>query len=136
MPAFTYTRLEDGEVVLIGPVILSRTSSFSFSAGGVQHVHISQATSRTVGVTNRRVMIEQGGQSPETQVITNSDVRRIHVQSKPIGAKVEKMETRQGQTMKLELDISPVEEEGLLGLDVPVQEPKRKRITVEVLRQT
>ena len=103
MAEFTYTPLEEGEVVVIGPVTFSSSSSLSFNAGGTQSAQVSQTNRRKVGITNRRVIIEQGGQPQGTQIISNADVKRVYVRREKFGTKVERIETTNSQKVKLNI---------------------------------
>ena len=111
MSAFTHTSLEEGEVMVIGPVIFSSTSSLSFSAGGTQSAQASRTDKRTIGITNRRVIVEQSNQPHETQIVSNMDVKRVYVRREKAATKVEKVETNRGQTVKLDLGgLHPLQE--------------------------
>jgi hypothetical protein len=111
MSAFAHTKLEEGEVVVIGPVTFSSTGSLSFSAGGTQSAQVSQTSERRIGITNQRVIIEQGSKAGETQIISNADVKRVYVRRERLGVKIEKIETKRGQTVKLNIaGLSPQDE--------------------------
>ncbi|MBN2393156.1 MAG: hypothetical protein JXR84_20670 [Anaerolineae bacterium] len=103
MAEFTYTPLEEGEVVVIGPVTFSSSSSLSFNAGGTQSAQVSQTNRRKVGITNRRVIIERGGQPQGTQIISNADIKRVYVRREKFGTKIEQIETTGGQKVKLDI---------------------------------
>ncbi|MBN1889329.1 MAG: hypothetical protein JW850_15145 [Thermoflexales bacterium] len=116
MSAFTYTQLEEGEVVVIGPVTFS--SSVSFSAGsGQQSAQLSRKNERKIGITNRRVIVEQGDQAQGAQIVANADVKRVYVRREKFGTKVEKIETQRGQTVKLDMaGLGPMDEARLFEL--------------------
>ncbi len=117
MSAFTHTTLEEGEVMVIGPVTFSSSSSFSVSAGGAQGAQVSRTNTRTIGITTRRVIVEQGSQPNATQIVANADVKRVYVRREKVGTKIEKVETNRGQTVKLGLGgLRPVEEAGLFEI--------------------
>ena len=103
MAAFAHTKLEAGEMMVVGPVTFSSTGSLSFGAGGKQRAQVGRTSERRVGITNRRVIIEQGGQASETQVIMNADVKRVYVRREKAAVKIEKIETTGGQTVKLNI---------------------------------
>jgi hypothetical protein len=103
MSEFAYTTLEEGEAVAIGPVTFSSSSSLSFNAGGTQSAQVSQTNERKVGITNRRVIVERGGQPHETQIISNADVMRVYVRREKLGTKIERIETTNGQKVKLDI---------------------------------
>ena len=88
---------------MIGPVTFSSSSSLSFNAGGTQSAQVSQTNRRKVGITNRRVIIEQGGQPHGTQIISNADVKRVYVRREKFGIKVERIETNSGEKVKLDI---------------------------------
>ena len=111
MSAFAHTKLEEGEVVVIGPVTFSSTGSLSFSAGGTQSTQVSRTSERRIGITNQRVIIEQGSKAGETQIISNADVKRVYVRRERLGVKIEKIETKRGQTVNLNIaGLSPQDE--------------------------
>ncbi|HNT74505.1 MAG TPA: hypothetical protein PKH77_05760 [Anaerolineae bacterium] len=117
MSAFTFTQLEEGEMLVIGPVAFSSSSSVSFSGGGGQQAQVSRANVRKIGITNRRVIVEQGDQPRDAQVISNAEVTRVYIRRERMGSKVEKIETRQGQTVKLDIaGLKPAEEARLFEI--------------------
>lgn len=126
MSVFRYTKLEEGEMMVIGPVTLSSSSSVSFSAGGSQSAQVSQSSRRKIGITDRRLIIEQDNEPRATRIIPNRDVKRVYVKRKKVRSKIEKIETHQGQTVKLDLPISPREEPRLFDLFPQAEIGERK----------
>ncbi len=89
MSAFPFTQLGEDEVMVIGPVTFSSSSSFSVSSPTGQSAQVKQSNQRIMGVTNRRVIVEQSGQPNATQIIANADVKRVYVKRDKFGAKIE-----------------------------------------------
>ena len=103
MAAFVHTKLEKGEEVVIGPVRFTSSGSFSFSANGVGGAQVQQRSERRIGITDRRVIIEHSGHPERTRIILNEDVRRVYVRREKFGLKIEKIKTRSGETIKLNI---------------------------------
>ena len=111
MSGFQFTLLEDGEVMVIGPVTFSSSSSFSVSGPTGQSAQVGRAKQRIMGITNRRVIVEQSDQPNATQIAANADVKRVYVKRDKFGAKIEKVETTRGQTVELNLGgLKPMQE--------------------------
>jgi len=111
MSAFPFTQLGEDEVMVIGPVTFSSSSSFSVSSPTGQSAQVKQSNQRIMGVTNRRVIVEQSGQPNATQIIANADVKRVYVKRDKFGAKIEKVETSRGQTIELNIGgLNPMQE--------------------------
>lgn len=106
MNGFNQTTLEAGEEIVFGPVTSTKTTSFSGGAGPSQD-SISSTSGRTVGVTNRRVVIEDM-QSPEkSKIIPNDQVQRVSIKRKQKGGQetitISKVETASGAAVKVDL---------------------------------
>ncbi len=116
MSAFMHTSLEEGEVLVIGPVRYSSSSSVSFGGGSGQKTEVSRAKQRTIGITNRRVIVETGNPR-DTLVLYNTDVKRLFLKRDKRGITIKKLETMRGQTVKLDMGgLRPVEEARLFDL--------------------
>jgi hypothetical protein len=117
MSAFPFTQLEEGEVMVIGPVTFSSSSSFSVSGPTGQSAQIGRTKQRVMGITNRRVIVEQSDQPNATQIVANADVKRVHVKRDKFGTKIEKVETNRGQTLELNLGgLNPMQEARLFEI--------------------
>jgi hypothetical protein len=103
MNGFSHTQLEDGEAIVLGVATFSSSGGFSFSFGRAQAGQVSATRTRKVGVTNRRVIIEQVGAPEQTRAIANADVRRVHLKHDKSGGKIAKIETVRNQTFDLDL---------------------------------
>ncbi|MBU0493213.1 MAG: hypothetical protein KKA73_25370 [Chloroflexi bacterium] len=113
MNEFTHTKLQDGEKVVLGIMTFSSSGGFSLRFGNASGGGSATRT-RKVGVTNRRVIVEQVGSPEQTQIVANADVRRVHLKHDKFGAKIEKIETTRNQTLKLDLGgLHPIEESRL-----------------------
>jgi hypothetical protein len=89
MKGFNFTELEAGEELVFGPVTSTKTTSVSGSGGAPgQGGSLSHTSGRTVGVTNRRVIVEDLKSPDRTQIVPNANVQRVFI----------KRQQRQGQS--------------------------------------
>jgi hypothetical protein len=117
MSAFTFAKLDKDETIVFGPVTFSSSSSFSFNAGRAQGVQVNKVNKRTIAITDRRIIIEQGPNPQDNQSIPNKNVKRVYVERGQAGLKVDKVETIHGQTVELDLGgIRPHEEARLFEI--------------------
>ena len=117
MSAFPFTQLEEGEVMVIGPITFSSSSSFSVSGPTGQSAQVGRTKQRVMGVTNRRIIVEQSDQPNATQIVANADVKRVYFKRDKFGGKIEKVETSRGQTVELNIGgLNPIHEARLFEL--------------------
>ncbi len=121
MTGFRFFQLEPGEEILFGPV--TTTKSVSFSSAPVQQPgrpqirpaleqqQVSRTSGQTVGVTNRRVVIEDLNDSSKTRIIPNEQVRRVFVKARQRQGRpsltLEKVATAGGPPLKLNIQGLP-----------------------------
>ena len=116
MGAFKYTELEDGEEMLFGPITSTRTTSFGGGTGPGQSV--SKTSGHTLGVTNRRVIVEDIASPNKTRIVPNEDVQLVFIKRGQRRGQptidLSKVETASGQTIKLNIKGLPAHaEDGL-----------------------
>lgn len=106
--------LEAGEEYVFGPVISTKTTSMSGGAGASQG-SVSRSTSRTVGVTNHRIIIKDEKAPQGSQNIQNSDVRKVFVKKRVKNnvttMTLVKVETASGSVINVDLKGIPSAQE-------------------------
>jgi hypothetical protein len=119
---FKFTELQDGETIVYGPVTFTKTANFSGGAGPAQS-SVSKSSGRTVGVTNRRVIIEDLNAADKTQVYSVADIQRVMVKRKQRHGRqnldLTKVQTTSGQTVKLGIMGLPAQAESGLKETFP-----------------
>lgn len=111
MSAFPFTQLDEGEVMVIGPITFSRSSSFSVSGPTGQRAQVGRTKQRVMGVTNRRIIVEETGKPNATRIVANAEVKRVYFKRDKFGGKIEKVETSRGQTIELNIGgLNPIHE--------------------------
>ena len=122
MSDFIGIELEAGERIVFGPVISTKTSSLSGGAGPSQET-VSRTTGRTVGVTNRRVIIQDAQAPDKTQSVPTEQVQHVFVKHKKLGGQdtitIAKVQTASGTTVKVDLPGIDARQEGLLKETFP-----------------
>ena len=84
MSEFTSVEMQPGEEIVFGPVTSTKTTSFSGGSGPSQG-SISRTVGRTVGVTNRRLVIEDMQDPGKSTVIPNDQVKKVFIKRKKKG---------------------------------------------------
>lgn len=106
MNEFTSVEMQPGEEIVFGPVTSTKTTSFS-GGGGPSQGSISRTVGRTVGVTNRRVIIEDTQDPGKSTVIPNDQVQKVFIKRKKQGEResitITKIETATGSSVKVDL---------------------------------
>jgi hypothetical protein len=106
MNEFTSVQMQPGEEIVFGPVTSTKTTSFS-GGGGPSQGSISRTVGRTVGVTNRRLVIEDLQDPRKAKVIPNDQVQKVFIKRKKKGEResitIAKVETMTGSTVKVDL---------------------------------
>ena len=127
MRGFKFTELEEGEKILFGPITFTQSTSFSSSGGAgpgpaTQH-QVSKTKGSTVGVTDRRVIVEDLESPEKTQITPNEKVQRVFVKRKQQGGRqtlsLSKLQTASGQVVKLNIQGLPGGAEGKLKETFP-----------------
>ena len=115
--SFNFTEIEPGEKVVFGPVTTTKTTSISGSDGLAQS-SMSRTSGRTVGITDRQVIVEDLSSPDKTQIIANADVQRVFVKRKQRGGQTTltlvRVATASGQTVKLDMKGLPGQAEDTL----------------------
>lgn len=139
MSGFEFTELEEGEEVLFGISKSSSSSSSSISVGGEQISGSSDSQARTVGITNRRVIVESLSAPVPLQSIPNEEVRKLTVKRDTFMGKPQlnlaRVETTGGETVDLDLRVGDAEGEARLREVFPnaeiaeeaAEEPPKKK---------
>ncbi len=141
MKGFRFLQLDPDEEILFGPVTTTKSVSFSSTPVqpmqqiGMPHqqrtIHQQQHTTartsgRTVGVTNKRVVIEDLNDSSKTQIIPNDQVRRVFIRSQAFQGQpsltLEKVEALSGPPVKLNIKGLPLQAEADLRETFPQAE--------------
>lgn len=116
------TELEAGEEIVFGPVTFTKTTSLSGGAGPSQG-SVSTTGGRTVGVTNRRIIIEDLKAPERAQIIPNDQVQRVFIKRKQRAGQetlsITKVETAAGGTVKVDLPGISASKEALLKQTFP-----------------
>jgi hypothetical protein len=106
MSEFAGVQMQPGEGIVFGPVTSTKTTSFS-GGGGLSQGSISRTVGRTVGVTNRRLVIEDLQDPGKPLVIPNDQVQKVFIKRKKKGEResitIAKVETMTGSTVKVDL---------------------------------
>lgn len=106
MNKFTSVEMQPGEEIVFGPVTSTKTTSVS-GGGGPSQGSVSRTVGRTVGVTNRRVIIEDTQDPGKSTVIPNDQVQKVFIKRKKKGEResitIAKIETATGSTLKVDL---------------------------------
>jgi len=115
---FTSVQMQPGEEIVFGPVTSTKTTSFS-GGGGPSQGSISHTVGRTVGVTNRRLVIEDLQDPRKAKVIPNDQVQKVFIKRKKKGEResitITKVETMTGSTVKVDLPGIDASREAQLG---------------------
>jgi hypothetical protein len=110
MNKFQFTELEEGEVVVFGPVTFTKTTSFSGGAGP-QQGSVSKTSGHMVGVTNQRVIYEDLEAAEKAKTIQNDEVQKIFIKTKKRKGQetltLEKVQSAAGSSIKLDLQGLP-----------------------------
>ncbi len=118
MNEFTSVQMQPGEEIVFGPVTSTKTTSFS-GGGGPSQGSISHTVGRTVGVTNRRLVIEDLQDPRKAKVIPNDQVQKVFIKRKKKGEResitITKVETMTGSTVKVDLPGIDASREAQLG---------------------
>lgn len=127
MSSSNFTELEAGEELLFGPVTSTKTTSVSGRGGAPgQAGSISFTSGRTVGVTNRRVIVENLESPDKTQVVANADVQRVFVKRRQRQGRssidLVRVQTASGQNLKLGIKGLPAQAETTLQTTFPQAE--------------
>jgi hypothetical protein len=117
MNGFNLTELEAGEEMLFGPVTSVKTTSLSGGAGSSQG-SISKSSGRAVGITNRRIIIEDMQNPDRSQTIPNEQVQRVSIKRKKQGITVARVQAASG-TVKVNLPGVSPQKESLLATTFP-----------------
>ena len=119
---FKFTELQDGERIVYGPVTFTQTANFGGGTGPAQS-NVSKSSGRTVGVTNRRVIVEDLNSADKTKVYDVTDIQRVLVKRKQRHGKqnldLTKVQTTSGQTVKLGIMGLPAQAESGLKETFP-----------------
>jgi hypothetical protein len=103
---FTSIEMQPGEEIVFGPVTSTKTTSVS-GGGGPSQGSISRTSGRTVGVTSRRVVIEDLQTPGKAKIIPNDQVQKVFIKRKKKGEResitIAKIETATGSTVKVDL---------------------------------
>jgi hypothetical protein len=124
---FKFTELEEGETILFGPITFTQTTSFSSTGdagpGPATQHQISKTKGSTIGVTDRRVIVEDLESPDKTQITPNEKVQRVFVKRKQQGGRqtvtLSKLQTASGQVVKLNIQGLPAGAEGKLRETFP-----------------
>ncbi len=130
MNTFNFTELEPGEEILFGPITRTKTTTVSATGPGQrigpprpQQASISRSSGQTIGVTNRRVIVEDLQSGDKTRIIPNDKVSRVFVRRKTKNnlttLTLKRVQTANGQTHKLDLAGIPGHREKLLQETFP-----------------
>jgi hypothetical protein len=118
MTEFSSVEMQPGEEIVFGPVTSTKTTSVSGGTGPAQS-GISRTVGRTVGVTNRRVIIEDIQNPGRSTVIPNDQVQKVFIKRKKRGEQetitLSKIETATGSTIKVDLPGIDARRESQLG---------------------
>ncbi|MFQ5399778.1 MAG: hypothetical protein ACE5E7_09295 [Anaerolineae bacterium] len=130
MNTFKFTELEPGEEIVFGPMTRTKTASVSATGPGQpigppqpQTASYTHASGQTIGVTNRRVIIEDLQSRDKSRIIANEDISRAFVRRKTKNnvttLTLTRVQTAAGQTQKLDLGGIPAHREPLLKETFP-----------------
>jgi hypothetical protein len=119
---FTSVEMQPGEEIVFGPVTSTKTTSVS-GGGGPSQGSISRTVGRTVGVTNRRLVIEDLQEPGKAKVIPNNQVQKVFIKRKKKGEResltITKVETATGSSVKVDLPGIDANREAQLGETFP-----------------
>ena len=122
MNKFTSVEMQPGEEIVFGPVTSTKTTSVSGGSGPSQG-SLSRTVGRTVGVTNRRVVIEDTQVPGKSTVIPNDQVQKVFIKRKKKGEResitITKIETATGGTVKVDLPGIDASRESQIGETFP-----------------
>jgi len=121
--AFNFTELETEEKIVFGPITKTRTTSISGGSGPGQQGGLSRSSGSTVGVTNRRVIIEDLDTPKMTQIIPNANVQQVFIKRRQRKGQpsltLVKAKTTSGRTAKLDIKGLPAQAETTLQETFP-----------------
>jgi hypothetical protein len=122
MTEFTSVEMQPGEEIVFGPVTSTKTTTVSGGTGPAQG-GVSRTVGRTVGVTNRRVVIEDLQNPANSTVIPNDQVQKVTIKRKKKGEQesitISKIETATGSSIKVDLPGIDARKESQLGETFP-----------------
>lgn len=114
--------LRAGETYVFGPVTSTKNTSMRGGAGGVQG-STSRSSSRTVAVTNHRILIDDSKASGGPRSIENTDIVKVFVKKRTKNnvttLTLVKVETASGSVIDLNLKGIPTVREELFGETFP-----------------
>ncbi|HEX8681602.1 MAG TPA: hypothetical protein VF707_04760 [Ardenticatenaceae bacterium] len=126
MSGFEFTELEEGEELLFGISKSSSSSSSSLTIGNKQISGSSDSSERTVGVTNRRIIVESLSAPVPVQSIPNDEVRKVYLKREDFMGQprltISRVETTGGDTADLGLRVLEAEGEARLHEVFPYAE--------------
>ena len=122
MTEFTSVEMQPGEEIVFGPVTSTKTTTVSGGTGPAQG-GVSRTVGRTVGVTNRRIVIEDLQNPANSTVIPNDQVQKVTIKRKKKGEQesitIAKIETATGSSIKVDLPGIDARRESQLGETFP-----------------
>jgi hypothetical protein len=122
MTEFTSIEMQPGEEIVFGPVTSTKTTTVGGGTGPAQG-GVSRTVGRTVGVTNRRVVIEDLQNPANSTVIPNDQVQKVIIKRKKKGEQesitLSKIETATGSSIKVDLPGIDARREAQLGETFP-----------------
>jgi hypothetical protein len=114
--------MQPGEEIVFGPVTSAKTTSFG-GGSGPSRGSVSRTVGRTVGVTNRRLVIEDLQDPRKAKIIPNDQVQKIFIKREKKGEResitIAKVETMTGSTVKVDLPGIDADREAQLGKAFP-----------------
>ncbi|MFQ5434881.1 MAG: hypothetical protein ACE5FD_08390 [Anaerolineae bacterium] len=130
MNEFQFTDLAADEKIIFGPITRTKTTSVSATGSGQrigppqpQQASLSRSSGQTIGVTNRRVIVEDLQSGDKTRIIANDAVSRATIRRKTKNNQTTltlmRVQTANGQTQKLDLAGIPGHQEALLQETFP-----------------
>jgi hypothetical protein len=118
MAEFTSVEMQPGEEIVFGPVTSTKTTTVSGGTGSA-----SRTVGRTVGVTNRRVVIEDLDSPGKAKVIPIDQVQKVTIKRKKKGKResitITKIETATGSSIKVDLPGINANRESEIGETFP-----------------
>ncbi len=131
MNNFLYIQLEPDEKIVFSPITRVKTTSFSATGPGQQpgfgipepqQANLSRTSGQTVGVTNKRIIVEDPKSADKTRTYSAPSVREVYIRRKSQNGQemvtLTKVLADYGQMVKLDLNI-PAHAENLIQETFP-----------------
>jgi hypothetical protein len=123
MTEFTRVEFEEGEGMVFGPVSISKARGFAVGGRASQPGTSRTVARRTVGITDRRLIIEDLLRPDRSRIIPNDQVQTVSIKRERFGPRetitIARIRTDAGASVNLNLPGIEAGKESLIGDTFP-----------------